>query len=73
MFLIQIIVIIFRDMQKYLSEKQKGQASQLYVIWEFCYKFLPLHLWCNVWDKDLNEFKNKDSFGKEEEIPVRKV
>ena len=57
-----IPAIIFRDMQKYLSEKQKEQSTQLYVIWEFCYKTLPLHLWSNVWGKDINEFKNKDNF-----------
>ena len=68
----KIIVIIFRDMQKYLSDKQKGQPAQLYVIWEFCYKFLPLHLWANVWEKDINEYKNKDTFNKEELIPIRK-
>lgn len=51
-------------MQKYLSEKQKDQSSQLYVIWEFSYKTLPLHLWANVWEKDFNELKNKDTFGK---------
>ena len=68
----KIIVIIFRDRQKYLSDKQKGQSTQLYVIWEFCYKFLPLHLWSNVWEKDINEYKNKDTFTKEELIPARK-
>lgn len=68
----KIIVIIFRDMQKYLSDKQKGQSNQLYVIWEFCYKFLPLHLWSNVWEKDINKYKNKDTFTNEELIPLRK-
>jgi len=71
-YVMKIIVIIFRDMQKYLSDKQKGQSTQLYVIWEFCYKFLPLHLWSNVWEKNINEYKNKDTFTKEELIPVRK-
>lgn len=52
-------------MQRYLSEKQKDQANQLYIIWEFCYKVLPLHLWANVWEKDIGSFKNKDSYGKE--------
>jgi hypothetical protein len=36
-------------MQKYLSDKQKEMPAQLYVVWEFCYKMLPLHLWGNVW------------------------
>ncbi len=53
-----------RDMQKYLLEKQKGQPAQLYVIWEFCYKTMSLHLWTNVWEKDINEYKNKDCFDK---------
>lgn len=33
---------------------------------------LPLHLWVNVWGKDINEYKNKDNFSSEESIPISK-
>lgn len=52
----QILVIIFRDMQKYLVGKQADSASQLYLIWEFAYKVMPLYLWVVVWDKPVTEF-----------------
>lgn len=47
--IIKILVVIFRDMQKYLSTKQKDQPEQLYTVWEFCYKMMPLYLWNAVW------------------------
>lgn len=50
-------------MQKYLNEKQKEMPAQLYVVWEFCYKMLPFHLWTNVWEKDILQYKDRDSFG----------
>ena len=53
-------MIVFRDMQKYLQEKQqKDQAANIYTIWEFCYKVLELHLWSNVWEKPIEQFKER--------------
>jgi hypothetical protein len=31
--IIKILVVVFRDMQKFLNTKQKDQPEQLYIIW----------------------------------------
>jgi hypothetical protein len=43
-------------MQKYLTKKQSDHPNQLYIIWEFCYKIMPLYLWTNIWEQSITTF-----------------
>lgn len=52
----QILVVIFRDMQRYLSARKYYQPTHIFVIWEFSYKILPLYLWSHVWQQPAGEF-----------------
>lgn len=52
----QILVVIFRDMQRYLSARKYQQPAHIYIIWEFAYKILPLYLWSHVWQQSQTLF-----------------
>lgn len=52
----QTLVVIFRDMQRYLSSRKYSQPSHIFIIWEFSYKILPLYLWSHVWQQPAGEF-----------------
>ena len=39
-------------MQRFLIYKKFSKPSNIYTIWEFAYRVLPLYLWSHVWGED---------------------
>ena len=60
MHLSEILVILFRDMQRYIGTKHSTHLPQIYIIWEFCYKLMPMYLWNAVWEEPYEQFNPKN-------------
>lgn len=48
-YIVKTLVVIFRDMQRFLTYKKYYKPGNLYTIWEFTYRMLPLYIWSHVW------------------------
>ena len=52
----KILVVIFRDMQRFLTYKKYHKPAHIFTIWEFTYRIIPLYLWSHVWGENVNNF-----------------
>jgi len=57
----KILVIVYRDMQRYLASRKYFQPTHIYVVWEFSYKMMPLFLWNYVWGKSVIRFPTQNT------------
>ena len=55
-YILKILVVIYRDMQRYLSVKKYYKPTQIYTVWEFTYRLIPLYLWGRVWNQDTDKY-----------------
>ena len=57
-------------MQRFVGNKKYYKLAQIYTIWEFCYRLLPLYLWTHVWEENRDQYppqpKENQSNWKEE-------
>lgn len=55
-YILKILIVIYRDMQRYLTMRKYNQPTHIFAVWEFTYRLLPLYLWGHVWDQKSAEF-----------------
>jgi len=55
-YIVKILVVIFRDMQRFLASKKYYKPSNIFTIWEFTYRVLPLYIWTHVWGEDSSSY-----------------
>ena len=52
----KILVVIFRDMQRFIAVKKYFKPGNIYTVWEFTYRVIPLFIWSHVWGEDCNRY-----------------
>ena len=55
-YIMKILVVIFRDMQKFLGYKKYYKPKNIYIVWEFVYRVMPLYIWGHVWGEDVRKY-----------------
>lgn len=51
-YILKILIVIYRDMQRYLTLRKYNQPTHIFTVWEFTYRLIPLYLWSHVWDQN---------------------
>ena len=55
-YIMKILVVIFRDMQRFIAAKKYYKPGNIYTVWEFTYRVIPLFIWSHVWGEDCNRY-----------------
>ena len=55
-YILKILVVVFRDMQRFLTFKKYHKPAHIFAIWEFTYRIIPLYHWAHVWGQKVDSF-----------------